>query len=44
MDKVSAMDTMTNAEQKKAWMAVADHIARDVRSGAFVPGMWLALK
>ena len=41
MDKVSAMDTMTNAEQKKAWMAVADHIARDVRSGAFVPGMWL---
>jgi len=35
------MDTMTNAEQKTAWMAVADHIARDVRSGAFVPGMWL---
>ena len=32
---------MTNAEQKKAWMAVADHIARDVRSGVFAPGMWL---
>src|SRR3954467_10635592 len=35
------MDTMTDATQKKAWMAVADHIARDVRSGAFAPGMWL---
>ena len=35
------MDTMTDAPRKKAWMAVADHIARDVRSGLFAPGMWL---
>jgi len=32
---------MTDASPKKAWMAVADRIARDVRSGVFAPGMWL---
>lgn len=35
------MDTMMDAPLKKAWMDLADAIARDVRSGVFTPGMWL---
>jgi DNA-binding GntR family transcriptional regulator len=30
-----------DAAPNKSWMAVADLIARDVRSGVFAPGMWL---
>jgi DNA-binding GntR family transcriptional regulator len=30
-----------DAPLKKAWMDLADAITRDVRSGAFAPGMWL---
>ncbi|MBA1154510.1 GntR family transcriptional regulator [Microvirga mediterraneensis] len=33
--------TDTDAPLKKAWMNVADLIARDVQSGAFAPGTWL---
>jgi DNA-binding GntR family transcriptional regulator len=32
---------MMDSPPKKAWMTVADLIARDVRSGVFAPGMWL---
>ncbi|KLK89690.1 transcriptional regulator [Microvirga vignae] len=35
------MDTLRDAPLKKAWMVLADLIARDVRSGFFAPGMWL---
>lgn len=35
------MDTVTDAPLKKAWMILADLLARDVRSGVFAPGMWL---
>jgi DNA-binding GntR family transcriptional regulator len=34
------LETSRTASQK-SWMAVADRIARDVRSGAFAPGTWL---
>jgi DNA-binding GntR family transcriptional regulator len=40
-DDVAASDLGMDAPPKKAWMAVADLITRDVRSGVFAPGMWL---
>jgi DNA-binding GntR family transcriptional regulator len=33
--------TTMDALLRKAWMTVADLIARDVRAGAFAPGTWL---
>jgi DNA-binding GntR family transcriptional regulator len=33
--------TTIDAPLNKAWMTVADLIARDVRAGAFAPGTWL---
>ena len=33
--------TTMDAPLKKAWMTVADLIARDVRAGSFAPGTWL---
>jgi DNA-binding GntR family transcriptional regulator len=33
--------TTMDAPLNKAWMTVADLIARDVRAGAFAPGTWL---
>lgn len=38
---MATKDATMDTPSKKAWMIVADLIARDVRAGVFAPGMWL---